>query len=133
MHSGPLPADTAPGLGGDVLIIAGSTVTIDHASFTNNIAGSSGGAINSDRNTDLGIVGSAFTGNSAQGLFAGGASGFGGAIQSEGNLSLTGSTLTGNAAAEAGGAMATKSVPCAVRHHVSGNRPLRRRHRRRRR
>jgi len=121
MHNGPLPPDTAPGFGGAILIIAGSSVTIGNATFTNNIGGNSGGAIYNDRNAPLTISGTTFTGNSALGLFAGGG-GYGGAVYSEGNLTVTSSTFTGNNADEAGGAIGTNVGTAAVSTStISGN------------
>jgi CSLREA domain-containing protein len=108
MHDGALPSGTAPGFGGAVLTIAGSTVRIDNATFTDNVAANSGGAIYNDRDTALTIDNSRFSGNSAQGLYTGGGSGYGGAIITEGNLTLTRSVFTDNASEEAGGAIAAK-------------------------
>jgi CSLREA domain-containing protein len=93
-----------PGQGGALLIIAGTTVTIDSTKFSNNIAGSSGGAIYNGQNTKLTISNSQFQTNNAQGKSSGG---YGGAIISEGNVTLSGSTMTSNTSKIAGGGLST--------------------------
>jgi CSLREA domain-containing protein len=120
MHSNALQ-DSAPGFGGAVLTIAGSTITIDNAQFTNNVAGNSGGAIYNDQNTQLTITNSKFTSNTAQGLFAGGG-GYGGAIISEGNVAVADSTFTSNTSKVAGGALSTKfGIASISKSTLSGN------------
>ncbi|MFT7288359.1 MAG: CSLREA domain-containing protein [Halieaceae bacterium] len=103
-----LPGDTAPGFGGAILVIADNTVTIRDATFTDNIASNSGGAIYNDQRNQLTIERSLFTGNQAQGLFSLRPGGFGGAINTEGNLTLSDSELRGNTAKESGGALGVK-------------------------
>jgi CSLREA domain-containing protein len=94
-----------PGQGGALLVIAG-TGTIDTTKFSNNVAGNSGGAIYNGRNTNLTISNSQFLTNSALGQAAGGG-GYGGAILSEGNVTLNGSTLASNTSKLAGGGLST--------------------------
>lgn len=120
MHTNPLP-DSAPGFGGAILIIANSLVTMDAAQFTQNTAGNSGGAIYNDQNTQLTITNSQFTTNTAQGLFSGGG-GYGGAIISEGNMSLSNCTLSSNTSKVAGGALSTKiGIATLSNSTISGN------------
>ena len=116
----PLPGDTAPGFGGALLIIAGSTVHVDNGQFKNNIAGNSGGAIYNDRDSQLVITSSQFAANQAQGLFAGGG-GYGGAIASEGNVTLSNSTLASNASKEGGGALSTNVGNATISNSTLSN------------
>ena len=121
MHNGPLPAGTAPGFGGALLIIAGSSVQISNTQFTNGIAGNSGGGIYNDQNTQVTITNSLFQGNQAKGLFAGGG-GYGGAIINEGNLSLDNSTLASNTSKEGGGGLSTNvGVAVITGSTITGN------------
>ena len=71
MHGNALQ-DSAPGFGGAVLTIYGGIITMDASQFTNNIVDNSGGAFYNDQNTQLTILNSKFTSNTAQGLYAGG-------------------------------------------------------------
>ena len=120
MHNGALPGNTAPGFGGALLIIAGSTVHVDNGQFRNNIAGNSGGAIYNDRDSQLVITSSQFAANQAQGLFAGGG-GYGGAIASEGNVTLSNSTLASNASKEGGGALSTNVGNATISNSTLSN------------
>lgn len=109
MHNTPLPS-SADGLGGALLIIDGSLVTVANTTFSANVAGNSGGAIYNDMNTSFSLTGSTLSNNRAQGLFKYGAGGFGGAIHNEGGLTINGSTHSTNQAKNAGGAISNNQV-----------------------
>jgi CSLREA domain-containing protein len=97
---GLLPGDTSPGLGGAVLIIAGSEVTIRDARFAGNVAGVSGGAIYNDRDTMLTLSRVDITGNLAE-------RNYGGGINNEGGIRYVGGTLSNNQAPVHGGGLTT--------------------------
>ena len=67
-----------------------SPITVSNSEFTKNNGGSYGGAIEADGDTDLNVIDSKFTQNSAS---------YGGAIITGGNTVISGSTFTGNDAA----------------------------------
>ncbi len=98
LHDGSsLPANTSPGLGGGLLVIAGSVVNVSGSVFDSNVAGTSGGAIYNDQNATLGVTtNSTLSNNSAQSLFGGG-------ILNEGTLTVMNSTLEMNDAELLGG------------------------------
>ncbi|GAB4211669.1 MAG: hypothetical protein OHK0022_46500 [Roseiflexaceae bacterium] len=97
------------GSGAAILDDAGGTINLSLVSVLNNIAENDGGAIYS--NGTVNIAGGAFTGNSARGVYPGGANnpgtGYGGAIYMTGsgklNVSLT--AFSGNSARQRGGAL----------------------------
>lgn len=104
IHNKPL-ANSADGFGGAILLIENSITDIANTTFNANIAGNSGGAVYNDMRTTLTITDSVLHGNSAQGLFKGAATGYGGAIHTEGTVRLTDTSLSDNQAKEAGGAL----------------------------
>ena len=97
-HAGPLPGST-PGLGGAVLVIAGSNASFNGTTFISNLAALAGGAAYNDRVAALTLEDAGLAGNSAT-------TRIGGAIASEGDLTIRRSTFTGNTALLAGGAIA---------------------------
>ena len=95
-----LPDDTSPGLGGGLLIIAGSHVEVEQTLFTGNVAGVSGGAIYNDRDTLLTMADVDIDRNLAQ-------TNYGGGINNEGNIDFASGTLTHNSSPVHGGALTT--------------------------
>ena len=88
------PSDS--GLGGAVLIIAGSTVELADLQVRDNVAGKSGGGLYNDQNTSVTATGLTVRDNQAL-------ADFGGGIKNEGGLEVTGSTIAGNNAGQHAG------------------------------
>jgi CSLREA domain-containing protein len=100
-----LPSNTAPGLGGGVLLVAGGTATLSSTTIASNVAGISGGGIYNDRSAITTVDATSIRDNQALGT---GKGGYGGGILNEGNLTVqNGSDLTGNQAAVLGGGLST--------------------------
>ncbi len=94
-----LPSNTSFGLGGAVLMIAGSSNNIENVLFQENKAAINGGAIYEDSNTILNIVDSKFLSNKALQKY-------GGAIYSDWDMSVKSSLFSNNEAKILGGALA---------------------------
>lgn len=92
------PSDS--GLGGAVLIIASSTVDMRDVTVTDNEAGKTGGGIYNDRNTSTTLTEVTVSGNTAE-------RDYGGGIQTEGDLSVTGGRVADNTAGVHGGGVAS--------------------------
>lgn len=100
-HDGALlPSDTSPGLGGALLVIAGSRVTVEDTRFEANRAGVSGGAIYNDRSTELVLRSVDIVANTAERKYGGG-------INNEGDITFSGGSLAGNGSNIHGGALTT--------------------------
>ncbi len=116
-HTGhSLPADTSPGFGGAILIIAGSQVTMEDSQITSNRAGVSGGGIYNDRSTNLTLARVLIDGNVAE-------RNYGGGINNEGDITLDAVTISNNQSAVHGGGMTTNLGTVIARDsEVFGNR-----------
>jgi hypothetical protein len=88
--------------GGAIANFNGASLTVSTSSFSNNSAGSSGGAISNDRNSSIPALPTATVSTST---FSGNSSFQGAAISNTGTMTLTGDTFSSNSASNRGGAL----------------------------
>jgi hypothetical protein len=106
------PSDS--GLGGAILIIASSTVDMRDVEVAGNRAGKTGGGIYNDRATDTSLTNVVVVDNIAE-------RDYGGGIQSEGDMTISGGRVSDNAAAVHGGGIASGHGTLSVTDTVIAN------------